>query len=57
MERNGLEGKRVSVYFNDGERVVRKDGICTENSPDSIILDNKTMIPKLRIIRAEVISQ
>ena len=56
MERTGLIGKKVSVYFNDGVRVTRHDGVCTCNNEIEIILDYVELIPKRRIIRVEAIS-
>ena len=51
----GLERKRISVFFDDGARIVRHDGLCTKETIDSVWLDNKELIPKNRIIRVEVL--
>ena len=50
----GLEGKRIVVFYDDGSAVSRKDGFCTANTDSEIILDNKLLIPKSRIVRVEV---
>ena len=55
MERNGLVGKRISIYFDDGQRITRHDGICTDNTPTEIYLDGREMILKSRIVRVEAI--
>lgn len=55
MERTGLEiGQRISVYFDDGVRVTRKDGVLTSQDNNFITLDYKESINKDRIIRIEV---
>lgn len=54
MVGNGWVGKRISVYFDDGTKVTRHDGLCTDNSSTEIELDNRELIPKSRIIRVEV---
>lgn len=47
-------GKKVAVFFDDLGRVSRKDGICTYSDTTEIILDNKMVLPKARIVRIEV---
>lgn len=58
MERqgNGMDmiGKRISVYFDDGEKIARKQGVCTSSDDDFLILDYKNGISKNKIIRIEV---
>lgn len=56
MERDdGYIGKRILVIFEDGSgHYSKKEGICSESNSYSIILDNKHIIPKMRIYRAEV---
>ena len=54
MERNGWEGKKISVYFDDGDKVTRHDGVCTNNNDVEIELDDRELIPKSRIVRVEV---
>lgn len=51
---NGWIGKRISVFFDDGEKVTRKIGLCTNYTSDEIELDNKDIIIKSRVIRIEV---
>lgn len=51
----GLVGRKVSVFYNDFERVNRKDGTCTNDNDEYITLDEKIIIPKLRIVRIEVL--
>ena len=55
MAGNGLYGKKLSVFFDDGEKITRKQGICTENADDFLILDNRDAISKTKIIRVEVL--
>ena len=56
MERKGLDiGQRISVYFDDGVRVTRKDGILTSKDDDFITLDYKESINRDRIIRIEAL--
>lgn len=49
-----LEGKKVSVYFDDGSRVTRKDGVLSSEDDYSITLDDKEVISRNRIIRMVV---
>jgi len=54
MEGNGWTGRKISVFFDDGVKVTRHDGVCTANSDTEIELDDKELILKSRIIRVEV---
>ena len=49
-----MEGKQIIIFYSDGERVSRKDGLCTEDGVLFITLDKKIMIPKSRIVRIEL---
>ena len=49
-----IEGRKITVFYDDFGKVSRKDGICTSNSNVEIILDNSVIIPKQRIVRIEV---
>ena len=56
MERNELlKGKEVSVYFDDGSNITRKDGRVIEISDNSIVFKVESgqiqVIPFSRIIR------
>lgn len=48
-------GKRIKVIFNDGISTAKKEGLCTRDNLTEIVLDDKQLIPKNRIIRAEVV--
>lgn len=54
MAGNGLVGKRISVFFNDGIKITRHDGVCTANSDIEIELNSKEIISKRNVIRIEV---
>ena len=56
MEGNGrnLEGKIITIFYDDLGKVSRKDGICTSNSNSEIELDGKIILQKNRIVRIEV---
>ena len=54
MERQGLAGKKINVYFDDGCRVTRKDGVVSSEDAYSISLNNKEIIPRSRIVRIEI---
>lgn len=54
MEGRILEGKKIIIFYNDGDRISRKDGICTTDSLTYICLDNWLFIPHKQIIRLEV---
>ena len=52
---NGIIGKRVFLIYEDGHNhYAKKTGVCTFNSNYEIVLDDKILIPKSRIIRIEV---
>ena len=51
-----LVNKEVIVYFNDGNSITRKDGICIEILKNAIIFKDKQMgihqlVPFYKIIR------
>jgi len=50
----GLKGKRIVVFYDDGSAISRKDGFCTTNTDSEIIIDNRILIPKNRVVRVEV---
>lgn len=52
----GQEGRKLAVFYDDGEKISRKDGVCTKEDDVFFILDRKILIPKHRVIRVEVIS-
>jgi len=51
----GLEGKKLTIFYDDMNHVSRKDGVCTANSDSEIELDYKIVIPKQRVIRMEIV--
>lgn len=51
----GLEGRKVIVFYDDLGRVSRKDGVLTSVSTTDYTLDNRMIIPKARVIRIEVL--
>jgi hypothetical protein len=54
-EQDILVGKEISIFYDDGAgHVSRKDGRCTSNSDTEIILEDKIILPKQRIVRVEV---
>ncbi len=52
MER--IEGKKLKIFFDDGEKVAWKEGVVTSQDDFGIVLENKQLISKQRIIRMEV---
>jgi len=56
-KRELLRDKQVSIYFDDGARVGRKDGIVIDISDSSITFKTKSgnleIIPLSRVIRIE----
>ena len=53
---DGIIGKFIFIIFEDGtNHFSKKTGICTNNSDSEIILDNKTIIPKQRVVRMEIL--
>jgi len=50
------KGKRILVIFEDGkEHVSKKEGVCTSQDGNGVMLDKKHFIPLRRIIRVEVL--
>ena len=47
-------GKKVRVYFDDGEKVSLREGIVSFEDQFSVTLDYKHVIPRGRIVRMEV---
>ena len=52
--RKTLEGKKVTIFYDDLGKVSRKDGLCTSDSISEIELDFKIVIQKVRIVRIEI---
>jgi len=52
----GLEGKEVIIFYDDLGKVSRKDGFLTKVTDSDYVLDDKIIIPKLRVIRVEVLN-
>jgi hypothetical protein len=50
----GLEGRKVIIFYNDFISVSRKEGVLTKVSETDYTLDNKIIIPKSRVVRVEV---
>lgn len=56
MERkDGLEGKRVIIFYDDGKDVSRKDGLVSNITDTFVELDYKILIPLNRVVRVEVV--
>ena len=57
QRKDGYLGKELLIIFEDGAdgHVSKKSGICTTSNHLEIVLDNKHIIPRNRIIRAEVL--
>ena len=51
----GLEGKDIIIFYNDGEHISRKDGKCTAEYSNYLCLNGRILIPNDRIIRVEVV--
>ncbi len=47
-------GKKVRIYFDDGEKVSLREGVVSFEDQFSVTLDSKHVIPRGRIIRMEV---
>ena len=54
MDKNGWIGKRISVYYDDNDKVSRRDGVCSNNSETEIELDYRLIFQKSRVIRIEI---
>ncbi len=54
---NGYIGKKLLIIFEDGAggHISKKIGICTDSNSNEIILDDIHILPRTRIIRAEVV--
>ena len=52
-----LTGEKVLVVFDDGISASKKYGVVTDITSFSVFLDNKTIIPKRRIIRMEILEK
>lgn len=50
-----MKGKKVKVFFDDGEKIAWREGIATSQDDFSIVLDDKDLIPLSRVIRMEVV--
>jgi hypothetical protein len=50
-----LVGKRIIVFFDDKEKVSKKEGICTHDSEIELVLDKRVILPRTRIVRIEVL--
>jgi hypothetical protein len=48
-------GKRIKIYFDDGERISWKEGCVSSEDDYSITIDNRHVIPRGRIVRIEVV--
>ncbi len=55
MQGEALIGKQVTIYFDDGNRVTRKDGQCTEILFNAIIIQDISglyqLFPFSKVIR------
>ena len=49
-----MQGRKVKVYFDDGEKVSWREGSISSEDQYSITLDYKHIIPRGRIVRMEV---
>jgi len=48
-------GRKVAIFYNDlANHVTRAEGILTEISETGYVLDNKTLIPKDKVVRVEL---
>jgi len=48
-----MEGKKVKIFFDDGNKISWKEGIVTFQDEFGFVLNNKITIPKQRIVRME----
>jgi len=51
-----MEGKKVKIFFDDGEKVAWREGIITSEDEFCIELDNKQIISRGRMVRMELMS-
>jgi len=50
--------KKIKVIFYDGvNHVSTKFGVCTHSDELDLILDNKDIIPRNKLIRAEILEE
>lgn len=49
-----MQGQKVKVYFDDGEKISWREGNVSSEDQHSITLDYKHIIPRGRIVRMEV---
>jgi hypothetical protein len=52
-----MEGKKIKIYFDDGEKVSSRMGTVTQQDDFFLTLDGRESIPKNRIVRIEVIDK
>jgi hypothetical protein len=50
-----MQGRKVKVYFDDGEKISWREGSISSEDQHSITLDCKHIIPRGRIVRMEVV--
>ena len=50
-----MKGKKVKVFFDDGEKIAWREGIVTSHDDFSVVLDDRDVIPISRVIRMEVV--
>jgi sRNA-binding regulator protein Hfq len=50
-----MQGRKVKVFFDDGEKISWREGSITSEDQYSITLDHKQIIPRGRIVRMEVV--
>jgi sRNA-binding regulator protein Hfq len=50
-----MKGKKIKVFFDDGEKIAWREGILTSKDDFSVVLDDKNVIPISRVIRMEVV--
>ncbi len=48
-------GNQIKVYYNDGNKISRKDGRCTQIDDYKVELNESLLIPFGRIIRIEIL--
>ena len=51
---DGIEGKHVTIFYDDLGHISRKEGILTRVTESDYWLDDRMIIPKARVIRVEL---
>ena len=53
---NFLIGRKVTIFYDDGQTGSKKTGVPTDFDATFLVLDSLVLIPKSRVFRIEVLS-